>query len=416
MGRFELPRPFEEVTCHVGTVKSADPLVVESSPRQWDFAASLRLVSATNGSPIEDLPVMVSAEVVVETGELGCLLVGEDWNMLLGLPAHTVGPGTHKVDLIWERGNDGASLVFRNNGADNRPCVFTVTSVELVPVSRDPFGYMTRIQDVLEPGERRLDLSRLKRALEHPEQFHVDDKEVFDHLRRKWSVVQAGRPDRRTTRDLLGLSTEELRDVWTSLYRESTTGDDFAVRGWYHTLYRDVLRGKKVLEIGSGMGIDGIEFARHGAVMTFVDIVEDNLSVMQRLCEIFGVQDARFTYLERLASLDSLDNDYDVVWCCGALINAPFQFSQRGCAAIVGHLKRGGRWIELAYPRERWLREGMPPFREWGAMTDGEGTPWVEWYDLPRLLQRLAPMRFEPVLRLNFHDDDFNWFDLVRLQ
>ena len=48
-------------------------------------------------------------------------------------------------------------------------------------------------------------------------------------------------------------------------------------------------------------------------------------------------------------------------------------------------------------------------------MTDGEGTPWMEWYDLARLSKRLAPATFEPVLAVNFHNDDFNWFDLTRV-
>jgi hypothetical protein len=97
------------------------------------------------------------------------------------------------------------------------------------------------------------------------------------------------------------------------------------------------------------------------------------------------------------------------------MINAPFDFSARESAAIVRHLKPGGRWIELAYPRERWERDGRPAFSVWGTMTDGEGTPWMEWYDLDRLLKRLAPATFSPILALNFHNDDFNWFDLVRI-
>ena len=47
----------------------------------------------------------------------------------------------------------------------------------------------------------------------------------------------------------------------------------------------------------------------------------------------------------------------------------------------------------------------------WGEKTDG-GAPWMEWYDLEKLLRRLEPYRFDTVLAFNFHDDDFNWFDL----
>jgi len=34
----------------------------------------------------------------------------------------------------------------------------------------------------------------------------------------------------------------------------------------------------------------------------------------------------------------------------------------------------------------------------------------------PESIQILAPARFEPILSMNFHNDDFNWFDLLRIE
>ena len=110
------------------------------------------------------------------------------------------------------------------------------------------------------------------------------------------------------------------------------------------------------------------------ARVTFVDIVESNLQVMARLCRVFSVTNAGFLYLQNLQSLDALADDFDVIWCQGSMINAPFQFAARESAALLQHLKPGGRWIELAYPRERWERDGRPPFSVWGTMTDSVGT------------------------------------------
>jgi SAM-dependent methyltransferase len=407
--------PLAPINHHGGTILSTEPLTVETSPQQWEYAISLRLELAALSAKLSRLPLKVSAAVTVLSGELGCLLVADDWTTPLGRVPPNVRPGTGMVELIWEHGDGNANLVFRNHGANHLPCVFRVESVELSDAPRDLF--VRRLDDVLEPGGRRLDVRKLQVAIEQPDPAEsIDDRQLFDVLREKWSVVPAGLEARQGTAQLYQLPSDHLRDLWLATHREATTGDGFAVRGWYHTLYRDILRGKKVLEIGSGMGIDGIEFARHGARFTFVDIVEGNLALMRRLCSIFGIEDANFLYLEQLSSLDALDNDYDVVWCQGSQINAPFQFARRECAAILKHLKPGGRWIELAYPQERWIRDNRPPFRVWGTMTDGEGTPWVEWYDLERLLARLAPVRFQPVLALNFHHDDFNWFDLLRLE
>jgi SAM-dependent methyltransferase len=304
--------------------------------------------------------------------------------------------------------------VFRNHGA-NQPCVFRVESLYVEPAPPDPLTRILKLEDVTDASGSSIDVAKLQKAVEQPEPVVSDEADVFDLLRGKWGIVPAGLSERRSTQELLNCPAEELRDFWLETHTKATTAEGFSVRGWYHALYRDILRGKKVLEIGSGVGIDGIEFARHGAEMTFVNIVPDNLAVMRRLCDIFGIRPARFVQLERFASLDVLDNDYDVVFAQGSLIHAPFSFTKRECAAILPHLKRGGRWIELAYPRERWVRDGQPPFRAWGTMTDGEGTPWIEWYDLAKVLRRLEPAKFAPILAMNFHGDDFNWFDLVRV-
>ena len=68
-----------------------------------------------------------------------------------------------------------------------------------------------------------------------------------------------------------------------------------------------------------------------------------------------------------------------------------------------------------AYPRSRWEREGSLPFDEWGPVVDGPGTPWEEWLDVDGLVGLLAPARFELVFSSEWHNNDFNWFDLLRM-
>jgi cyclopropane fatty-acyl-phospholipid synthase-like methyltransferase len=173
------------------------------------------------------------------------------------------------------------------------------------------------------------------------------------------------------------------------------------------------MRGKKVMDVGSGFGVDSITFAQHGAMLTFVDLVESNLKVLQRLCGILGLRDARFVHFRDLNSLKPLDADYDVIMAMGSLHNAPVKVMKPEYQELLRHLKIGGRWLQLAYPRSRWIREGRSPFSKWGEITDGVGTPWCEWYDLPKLLSMFAPAKFEVVLYQEFHNSDFNWFDLV---
>ena len=236
--------------------------------------------------------------------------------------------------------------------------------------------------------------------------------ESFEILRNKWHEVPAGN-DRVTTKHLLDLPDKALLDLYLKNRIDATTGEFFSVRGWYHVLYKDIFRGKRVMDVGSGFGIDGITFAQHGARMTFVDIVESNLEILKRLCGLLDIENVDFCYMESIDSLSPLSKDYDVIWCQGSLITAPFDIIREEAQELLEHLPVGGRWIELAYPKARWEREGKMPFEQWGERTDG-GAPWMEWYDLDKVKAMLSPAQFDVVLYSNFFNDDFNWFDLLR--
>ena len=236
-----------------------------------------------------------------------------------------------------------------------------------------------------------------------------DWTQPFDLLREKWVEIPVG-AERRKSSDMLQLPMHELWTLWQESRNEVAEGD-FGCRGWYYSFYKDVLRDKRVLDVGSGFGYDGITFALAGARVTFLDIVESNLAIVRRLCEYRQVANADFFYMSDLDSLAQLQGQFDIIWCCGSLINLPFILAQRESQELLRHLVPHGRWIELAYPQARWEREGRLPFERWGERTDG-GAPWMEWYDLKKMLARLAPHQFRVVLQFSFHNDDFNWFDL----
>ncbi len=232
----------------------------------------------------------------------------------------------------------------------------------------------------------------------------------FDSLREKWRELpyESEGGGRIFSDELLLLSRTALFEKWRKFYDRRVELDR-----WYQILYKDFLRDKAVLEIGSGLGLDGVMFLQQGVKRwTFCDITKSNLQVVQRVCEHLGLN-ADFVFIDDDFSCFDKLAMFDVIWANGSLINVSFEFARGECMRILPHLKPGGRWIELCYPRERWIREGRLPFSEWGRVTDGARTPWVEWYDLVKIKRRLFPAPLEVILDFNFYSDSFNWFDLM---
>lgn len=84
-------------------------------------------------------------------------------------------------------------------------------------------------------------------------------------------------------------------------------------------------RGKKVLEIGCGIGTDTINFARGGAQVTAVDLTERSLEIARQRAKVFGVEDrVRFIQAnaERLSDYVPVEA-YDLVYSFGVIHHTP---------------------------------------------------------------------------------------------
>jgi SAM-dependent methyltransferase len=231
--------------------------------------------------------------------------------------------------------------------------------------------------------------------------------------REKWRELPAGGETmpRTFSSELLALGDSDLLARWQAM---ATAAGAAEVRGWFHHLYADTFAGRRVVEVGCGFGFDGIHFLTCGAFWTFSDLVPENLALVRRLVGLLGLS-ARADYLlvENERSYAGLGNDpFDAVWAIGSLHHVPFDIARTESLDLMRHLRKGGRWIELTYPYERWQREGSLPFAEFGKRTDGERTPWAEWYDLAKMKQRLFPSRATTILDFTTGGGNFGWIDL----
>lgn len=396
-----------------------DPLCFKTPALPWAYSVAFEVQRSGFDSKAQDGDIVVELDLEVREGEVYAGALTEDLQEFLGSEISVGAAAGRSLARVVVSGRDRFFwLMIRNSASAARPALVRLYSLNSYETSREQ---PADLLDVRPPGLHNLPTSGRPLSpliVSEPPATGTRESSGLDQylrvLRKKWDEVPAGILGRRRTTDLLELPEEELKAQWLAMHRETIRGHGFPVRGWYQLLYQDVLRGKKVLDVGSGLGLDSISFARSGARVTFLDIVRTNQQVIRKLCRIFGLEDVQFVYMETIDSLNDLPDDFDFIWCQGSMINAPFEYMKVESQALLRHLPVGGRWIELAYPRQRWEREGALPFDRWGEKTDGPGTPWMEWYDLEKWRARMVPGEFDLVLHFSFHNDDFCWFDLVR--
>jgi 2-polyprenyl-3-methyl-5-hydroxy-6-metoxy-1,4-benzoquinol methylase len=84
-------------------------------------------------------------------------------------------------------------------------------------------------------------------------------------------------------------------------------------------------RDKKVLEIGCGIGTDTINFARHGAQVTTVDLSDKSMALARQRAQVFGLQDRiRFCpgNAEELSAFVPVE-PYDLIYSFGVIHHTP---------------------------------------------------------------------------------------------
>lgn len=237
----------------------------------------------------------------------------------------------------------------------------------------------------------------------------------FEMLRTKWGNI----PTSVSTGEISSVqlsrsSDQELLSFWETKQKQNLDHEGFEVRGWYHAIYDALVKGKRIIDLGCGLGLDCVRFAELGAHVVFCDIDQNNLSIVRRICRLKGIEErTEFIYLKDFESFSELRGKFDILFACGSMHHAPFSVIQKEVAAIVPHLNSDARWLQLAYPKSRWQKEGCLPFDQWGEKTNA-GTPWTEWYDTEKLNLLLGPHGFRQVYSTEFFHNQFVWFDWIR--
>jgi 2-polyprenyl-3-methyl-5-hydroxy-6-metoxy-1,4-benzoquinol methylase len=110
--------------------------------------------------------------------------------------------------------------------------------------------------------------------------------------------------------------------------------------------------GKKVLEIGCGIGTDSINFARAGADLTVIDISDESLDLCKKRFDVFGLKANFYTgNAENLTEIVPVEK-YDLIYSFGVIHHTPHP--ERVFEQISAYCKPETELRIMLYSRWSW--------------------------------------------------------------
>jgi SAM-dependent methyltransferase len=134
----------------------------------------------------------------------------------------------------------------------------------------------------------------------------------------------------------------------------------------------DRWRGKRVLEVGVGLGTDFVQFGRGGALLSGIDLTQASVDAVKQRLLLEGIDaDLRVADAE---DLPFQSGEFDLVYSWGVLHHTPAP--ERALAEIRRVLRPGGEARIMLYSRRSWVafglwaRYALLALRPWESLAD----------------------------------------------
>jgi len=113
-------------------------------------------------------------------------------------------------------------------------------------------------------------------------------------------------------------------------------------------------QNKRVLEIGCGIGTDTINFARHGARVTAVDLSGKSLEMARSRAEVFGLEDRIRFFQGSAEQLEQVvpPEPFDLVYSFGVIHHTPHP--ERVLEQLRNYVQPGSTVKIMVYHRYSW--------------------------------------------------------------
>lgn len=121
----------------------------------------------------------------------------------------------------------------------------------------------------------------------------------------------------------------------------------------------DIWKGKKVLEIGCGIGTDAINFIRHGAIYTGLELSSESLNITKKRVEVLGLSECNPKFycvdaqnLNELTTILGENPEFDLIYSFGVIHHSPRpDIIVKNCHKL---LKSGGTFKLMMYAKNSW--------------------------------------------------------------